>query len=282
MTGPVVISACIVARNEEGVIRRCLESVRSVADETILVHDGPCEDRTVAIATELGCRVFVRPLVGDPEYQTVFAYEQAHGEWLLSLDADEFLSTEMIAVIPKLIQQTDFAGFAFRWPSWDGERYTSRGAYKPALYRRAQTTLVGHLQSSEQIHGRVGMRQETLHHQPLYNNYTFRSVATKWRRWCRIHAWELVHPFADLPKFNYTGPDEWPRSRRIMNVLSPVLAIPNGFAHFVLTMLRTVRSGGELEVRVAFYQGLYATILQLYVAYYMYVDPLRARAEPRR
>ena len=63
-----------------------------MVDEIVLVHDGECEDRTLEIAGRYGCRVFVRPLVGHAEVATVFAYEQAQGEWILTLDADEYLS----------------------------------------------------------------------------------------------------------------------------------------------------------------------------------------------
>lgn len=283
MSNPFTISACLVVRNEGAVIGRCLDTVVPVADETILVHDGPCEDETLEIAGELGCRVFVRPHVGNPEYHTVFAYEQARGEWLLTLDADEFLSPELATVIPDLVRDPAYSGWEFRWPMWDGERYfTRRGPYKLSLFKRAETSLVGHLQSSEQVRGRIGRREETLHHQPLYNNFTLRSAATKWRRWCRIQAHELVEPFADLPKFNYQGPDRWPRRRVVMNVMSPLLALPNGFAHFLLGLVRPLRERTDVNVRLAFFQGVYAAMLQFEVARYLYLDRLGRRLQSAR
>ncbi len=87
-----------------------------------------------------------------------------------------------------------------------------------------------------------------------------------------MQARELVNPFSEIPKFNYSGPDRWPWQRHLMNLLSPVLAVPNGVIHFLLTMRRSIRDGTELDLRLAFYQGVYATLLQLYVARYMYVD----------
>ena len=108
----VEVSACLVVRNEEAVIRRCLASLRGVADEIILVTrramrglDGRYRKRVRLQGIESGA------LVGNPEHHTVFAYEQARGEWLLSLDADEFLSTEMAAVIPELIRRDDYAAW---------------------------------------------------------------------------------------------------------------------------------------------------------------------------
>jgi glycosyltransferase involved in cell wall biosynthesis len=269
----LALSACLVVRNEEAVIARCLRTVVPIADETIVVHDGECEDRTVEIAREMGCRVFIRPYVGDPEYHTVFAYEQARGEWILTLDGDEFLSAEMAAVIPELIADRGHNGWEFRWPLWDGQRYmTRRGPYKLSLFRRADTSLVGHLQSSERVRGPVGRREETLHHQPLYNNFTLRSARTKWNRWCQVHARELVEPFSELPKFNYDGPNRWPWHRLVLNVLSPILAVPNGAAHFILAVVKTMRQQADVNLRVAFFQGIYATLLQFQVARYLYLE----------
>src|SRR5438105_9189521 len=76
------ISACIVVRNEGQLIRRCLESLAGAVAELIVVHDGPCDDDTVAIAEQFGCRVFVRPRYGHCERHLPFAYQQARGEWL--------------------------------------------------------------------------------------------------------------------------------------------------------------------------------------------------------
>lgn len=272
--GGVRISACVVAHHEEAIIGRCLASLAPVSDEIVLIHDGPCEDRTVEIAESFGARVFVRPRSGNPEAHTVFAYEQARGEWLLSLDADEFLSDELISVIPQLAARSDYAGWRFRWPMWDGERYFAiKGRYKPALFRRASTSLVGHLQSVEEIHGAVGDRDELLHHQPLYNNFTLQSALTKYRRWCRVQAQELVHPFAELPMFNYHGPMRWPWWRSVLNAASPAWALPSGVLHFALVMRHAPDGERVAHLRLAFYQGLYAVMLQLYVARAVYLDP---------
>src|SRR5262245_33423434 len=90
--GPASVSACVVVRNEAAVIGRCLESLTQVVDEIVLVHDGPCQDDTLAIAAKARCRVFVAPAYGHCEHHLPFAYEHARGDWLLTIDADEFLS----------------------------------------------------------------------------------------------------------------------------------------------------------------------------------------------
>jgi (heptosyl)LPS beta-1,4-glucosyltransferase len=83
------LSVVVVTLNEEERIRACLESV-AWADEVIVV-DAESRDKTATIARELTDHVFVRPWPGFAA-QKNFGIEQAHGEWILSLDADEVVS----------------------------------------------------------------------------------------------------------------------------------------------------------------------------------------------
>src|SRR3954447_4773752 len=113
--GPYSISACLAVRNEEAVLGRCLESVKDVVDEIVVVHDGDCSDRSVEIAEHYGARVLVRPWTGNPELQTVFAYRAARGAWVLNLDADEYLSSELRSELRGLVRRSDVDGYAFLW-----------------------------------------------------------------------------------------------------------------------------------------------------------------------
>ena len=84
------ISATVITLNEERHLGRCLESVRGVADEMIVVDAGS-QDRTCAVAARWGARVYKRPWTNYSD-QKNFAAAQASHEWILSLDADECLS----------------------------------------------------------------------------------------------------------------------------------------------------------------------------------------------
>jgi glycosyltransferase involved in cell wall biosynthesis len=275
------ISACLVVRNEAGVIERCLQSLASVVDEIVLVHDGDCDDDTLDIAQRYGCRIFVQPLVGHAEATTVFAFEQARGEWILSLDADEFLSDDLRDGLRELVLAAGANGYEFLWRMWDGEKYiTEAGPYKLALYRRAKIHVLGVHHSPEWADAPVKRIQLQLEHRPAYNNFALKTVLTKWRRSAKIHARELITDLSELPKFNWVGPNEWPRQRRILNRLSPLLFLPYAPAVLVLNVWRERHFTPLLRnVRMASYQAVYASMVQFYVAKYLYIDGAAASQE---
>ncbi|MDP3705449.1 MAG: glycosyltransferase family 2 protein [Legionellaceae bacterium] len=86
------LSVMIIAKNEEDNIRRCLESVKW-ADE-IIVLDSGSRDATVAIAKEFTQHVFETDWQGFG-IQKQRALQRATGDWVLNLDADEFVNAEL-------------------------------------------------------------------------------------------------------------------------------------------------------------------------------------------
>ena len=91
------ISVVIITYNEERNLARCLESVKEVADE-IIIADSNSTDRTLAIAKDYSAAVFQHPFEGYAQ-QKNWATEKAANDWILSLDADEALTPELIKSI---------------------------------------------------------------------------------------------------------------------------------------------------------------------------------------
>lgn len=276
------ISACIVAYNEERVIERCLHSLRGVVDELVLVHDGHCSDRTLEIARAHGARVFVREHVGHGEYHRPFAYEQARGEWVLRIDADEFLSDELRLELRELVRDAQVDGFEFEWRMWDGRRYvTHRGPFRLALMRRSAVRLLGLIQQAESVDGEVMRTDLLLEHRPLYNNFSLPVIATKWRRWARIHAREYLSDRRAAPTYRVRA-SGWPRWRRVSNRLAPLLLVPHALATFCITFRQLSFLSSKLRVRFSAYQAVYVGLVQAQLVKLLYVDPvLRARTRGR-
>ena len=83
----------IIAYNESNNIGRCIDSVIEIANE-VLVVDSFSTDDTHSIAHDKGARVIQHSFEGHIQ-QKNWAKDQAAFDWVLSLDADESLSTEL-------------------------------------------------------------------------------------------------------------------------------------------------------------------------------------------
>jgi glycosyltransferase involved in cell wall biosynthesis len=109
-TPPARLSAVLIVHNEERRLPACLESLKGLADEIIVLDDGS-SDATVAIATAAGARVSHRPF-DDFGRQKQAALELATGEWILSIDADERVTPALEKSIRKALEAPgDAAGF---------------------------------------------------------------------------------------------------------------------------------------------------------------------------
>jgi glycosyltransferase involved in cell wall biosynthesis len=97
----MTLSVAIITLNEEANIVRTLESVKTIADEVILVDSGST-DATVELARARGARVFVEPWKGFA-LQKNSALAKASCDWILSLDADEEVSPELAASVAALL-----------------------------------------------------------------------------------------------------------------------------------------------------------------------------------
>src|SRR5206468_12725392 len=85
------LSLCMIARDEENNLARCLESVRGIVDEIIVVDTGSTDD-TPEIARRYGARVEFftwRDHFADARNESL---KYAHGNWLMWMDADEELA----------------------------------------------------------------------------------------------------------------------------------------------------------------------------------------------
>jgi len=89
----IQISVVIITFNEERNLARCLDSVKDVADEIVIV-DSCSTDDTAAIASGYNAKVIQHGFIGYGE-QKNFAAQQAANNWILSLDADEALTPEL-------------------------------------------------------------------------------------------------------------------------------------------------------------------------------------------
>ena len=169
---PARLSVVVVTLNEEERLRACLESA-AWADELIVV-DALSQDKTVQIAREFTDRVIVRAWPGFAA-QKNFAIDEAGGDWILSLDADELVSAELRDEIARVLAENGphdgyrtprrniFWGQWVRhgglWPDW-----------QVRLFRRGRGRFVDRVvHESVEVMGSVGRLESPLIH-PSYRD----------------------------------------------------------------------------------------------------------------
>ncbi len=106
------ISVVISAFNEEKKIEACLESVKKIADEIILI-DNSSTDKTPIIARKFTDKVFIRENNTMLNVNKNFGFQKAANEWILSLDADERVTPELADEILSVIsnQKSEISGY---------------------------------------------------------------------------------------------------------------------------------------------------------------------------
>lgn len=108
----IKISVTIITLNEEKHIGRCIDSVKEIADE-VLVVDSFSTDKTKQIALEKGA-IFIQNKFEGHIQQKNFALNKAKHDHILSLDADEALSEEAIEAILKIKNADNFKSYSFK------------------------------------------------------------------------------------------------------------------------------------------------------------------------
>ena len=89
----ITISLCMIVKNEEESLGRCLESLKGIVDEMIVVDTGS-EDRTVEIAKEYGAKVYDFKWTGDFSEARNYSFSLATCDYIYSADADEELDED--------------------------------------------------------------------------------------------------------------------------------------------------------------------------------------------
>jgi len=162
------LSLVVVTLNEEENISRCLESASGVGE--VIVVDSFSTDGTVEVAEEFGARVFQREYISSAD-QKNWAVEQAEKEWVLILDADESLSTELKAEITselaspradayKIRRKSEFMGRVINHCGW-GKDWVVRLFKKGKAFYPERT-----VHEKLRVHGKVAKLKGTIEHRP--------------------------------------------------------------------------------------------------------------------
>lgn len=100
---PETISLCMIVKDEAQNLPQCLESVRGIVDEIVILDTGS-SDATVKISNKYGARILHHPWNGNFGDMRNYALKHPSGAWILQLDADERLVPEDVQFIKEAIK----------------------------------------------------------------------------------------------------------------------------------------------------------------------------------
>lgn len=136
----MLLSLCMITKDEENNLARCLKSAQGIVDEVVIIDTGST-DNTVAIGRQLGARVYETSWRNDFSLARNESLAHARGTWVLVLDADEELLTETARDLRDILLSTPFSRFYLRLVNLvAGQRL----AYPvPRLFRREGSRYAG-------------------------------------------------------------------------------------------------------------------------------------------
>lgn len=168
------LSACLITLNEEHNLPRALASLGGIADEVVVVDSGST-DGTAEIARQHGA-IFLERAWTNYSEQKNFAAERATNEWILSLDADEELSSGLrSSLLEWKKREPEFRVYEMARRTWYLGAWIKHSGWYPdfqrRLYRRDAAQFSGIIHEALRFEGRPGRLPGDLLH------YTVRTFA---------------------------------------------------------------------------------------------------------
>lgn len=168
-----MLSVVIITLNEEQKIRDCLESVKW-ADE-IIVADSCSQDRTVEIANEYTSKVYQHEFLGDGPMKN-FGIEKAAGDWILVIDADERVTSELQEEIRRTLANPRACGYYMRVKSYFSGKWIKHCGWWPNYVLRLFRKDCGRF-SDRLVHGAGQVDGPTVKLKNPLEHYPFFSIS---------------------------------------------------------------------------------------------------------
>lgn len=137
----ISISLCMIVKNEEAILRRCLDTVADLVDEIIIVDTGS-SDATKAIAAEYTDKVYDFEWINDFSAARNYAFSKATKDYIYSADADEVLDQEnrlrFRILKESLLPEIEIVQMKYGNQMQHGTVYNFDEEYRPKLFKRVR------------------------------------------------------------------------------------------------------------------------------------------------
>lgn len=155
------ISLCMIVKDEEELLPRCLQSVQGVVDEIVVVDTGSSDD-TARIASDFGARIFYHPWQESFSEARNYALSHVSCDWVLQLDADEELERADANLLRQVVQGTEYHAVFVSILNYMPQGRTQ--LYYPRLFRRGKAHYEGIVHNQLVYEGRPLLSGIRVHH----------------------------------------------------------------------------------------------------------------------
>lgn len=131
------ISLCMITKNEEDYLAQCLNSVKNLVQEIIIVDTGS-EDKTIAIAESFGANIYRHTWENDFSRHRNQSTSYATGKWILIMDADEVISAKDLSSLLSLLDNNSADGFIFTLRNYENNLELANITINPQDYEEGK------------------------------------------------------------------------------------------------------------------------------------------------
>ncbi|HVZ67444.1 MAG TPA: glycosyltransferase family 2 protein [Patescibacteria group bacterium] len=188
------ISVVLATYNEESNLASCLDSIKSLADEIVIV-DGESTDNTRDIAKQFGAKIIVTKNKPNFHINKQMGIDAAKSDWIFQLDADEHATPELNKEIIEKINEpkSDIQGYWMPRKNYFLGRFLMKGGQYPdytlRIYRKGKGRLpMKDVHEQAVVEGRVGHLKHALLHYPYSD---FSHYYRKWNKYNDFFAHQI-------------------------------------------------------------------------------------------
>lgn len=201
------LSAVLAVYNEEDNLSNCLNSIKDLADEIVIV-DGGSKDKTLEIARSFNAKIIQTTNPQIFHINKNKAIDAASGDWILQLDADEVVTQELCKEIRQIIsKESEINGFWIPRKNFFLNRFLKKGGQYPdytlRLYKKGKGRLPGKdVHEQAIVYGKVGYLKSDLLH---LRDKTFSNYFQRFNRYTDLFSRQLKEEGVKLTPLSFVS-----------------------------------------------------------------------------
>lgn len=168
----MTISTCLIVKNSEATLERCLESVQSFSDEIVIIIDSLSKDSSEKIAHKFTQKIYINKFISFAQ-QRNFAISKTSSDYILSIDADEEVDSKLASSIQNLKKTSNTSlVYSLKRKNYMFGQVINHGNWDPnpipRLWKKTATKWIGDVHEKLDYSGNISPLSGSL----LHHSYT--------------------------------------------------------------------------------------------------------------